>query len=122
MHTYCSTSKRNYIYSGGKVVGRVENDTLHKTIRGSKHFLRKPPAIALDLAALDQAEQAGASRVEVVDVETGTRYRATIDHIREAGFQFDRGYGEQIGLELDGWVRFGPRGEQLDFIGGRNEQ
>jgi hypothetical protein len=93
------------IYSGSKVIGRVKGDTFLKSIKGSKHMLRKPPAIAISIDALDQAQAAGAVRVKVTDQESGTTYTATIEHLREDGFEFDRGYGPQIGLVLDGWSR-----------------
>lgn len=94
------------IYSGnGKVIGKVKGDTFTKSIRGSVHFLRRPPAIAFDVSTIDQAAEAGAVRVRVVDSETGTVYQTTIDHIREKGFTFNRGFGEQIALTLEGWTR-----------------
>lgn len=95
------------IYAGARVVGAVCGDTFRKAVRGSKHFLRRPAAIALDASSLDAAEQHGARWVAVTDKETGVIYRAAISHIRQAGFEFDRGFGRQIGLLLDGWVKSG---------------
>lgn len=101
------------VYAGGKVVGQVRGDTLHKTIR-ARHYLRKPPAIAFDVAVLEQAERAGAHFVEVRDADTGTIFRTTIHHIHERGFTLNRGYGEQIALPVNGWTAT-RRGEGLQL-------
>jgi hypothetical protein len=90
---------------GKRIVGRVEGDTFYKSIKGSKHFLRVPPAIAFDVSSLDDAEEAGAVKVQVVDQETGIVYKSTIQHIREYGEEFNRGFGNQIFLVLEGWVK-----------------
>jgi hypothetical protein len=89
----------------GRVVGKVEGDTFYKSIKGSKHFLRVPPAIAFDILSIDEAEEAGAVKVQVVDQETGTIYKSTIQNIREHGEEFNRGFGNQIFLVLEGWVK-----------------
>lgn len=94
------------IFVGGKQkpVGFVKRDCFYKNFRASVHMLRKPPAIAFDVESLDMAEQAGAVRVQVTDTETGTMYRANLAHIRENGFPFNRGFGEQVALPLSGWT------------------
>ncbi len=74
-----------------------------KTVKASRHFLRVPPAIALDKKALDWAEREGASIVCVTDKESGSIYRACLATIREKGFRVSRGFGEQIALPLSRW-------------------
>jgi len=91
------------IYAGGKVVGRVENKTFCKTIIGSKHLLRIPPAIAFDVTSLEAAESAGAQMVWVKDVETASVYETTISKIKEKGIRLNRGYGDQVALPLKNW-------------------
>jgi hypothetical protein len=85
-----------------------------KTIIGSKHILRKPPAIAFDRSTLDDAERAGATHVSVTDSETGKTYSAPIATIRRNGFDVARGYGNQIALTLDRYAIDGaqPKAEQ----------
>ena len=95
------------IYIAGKIVGYVATDTFYKKLAGSRHFLRKPPAIAFDVASLEQAKAAGAEVVKVTDKETGITYTATILHIFAKGKKFNRGYGEQIYLTMNGWSRRG---------------
>lgn len=98
------------IYRGdGRVIGKVDGDTFHKSIRKS-HYLQRPPAIAFDVESLEQAEQAGAVNVQVTDRDDGTVYKSTVQHIREKGKEFNRGYGDQIFLTLDGWVKSKPGG------------
>ena len=97
------------IYAQGRVIGKVERNTFYKSIR-KNHYLRKPPAIAFDVDSLEQAEQAGAIWVEVRDRGEGTVYRAVLRYILEKGVIFNRGYGEQIYLVLEGWVKSKPGG------------
>lgn len=104
------------IYVGARVVGEVRGTTFYKNIRGSRHILRTPRAIANDIEALARAEAAGATHVAITDIETGITYRSTIEHIRQAGFELDRGCGRQIALILDGWIKMRNgdiSGEQL---------
>lgn len=91
------------IFAAGRVVGHVRGDTFHKTIRGSVHLLRRPPAIALDLQSISDAESAGAAWAEIADVESSRVYRAKLDTIRKYGRVFNRGFGEQIYLCLSEW-------------------
>ena len=91
------------IFAGGRIVAEVVDDVLYKRVRGSKHFLRRPAAICFDVAGLAFAESVGAKMVEVVDTETGRRYRASIAAVKAHGFRLERGHGEQIGLLLCQW-------------------
>jgi hypothetical protein len=94
----------------------VRGDTFRKRIRFSVHALRVPPALALDTQSLEDAERAGAVRVEVLDTESGHAYRAAISTIRARGFRVSRGFGEQIGLALSEW-RADDEAEQLSLFG-----
>lgn len=115
-----SKNNHNTVYAGTRIVGTVRNGTFHKTVKSS-HFLRQPPALAFDIDSLAQAERLGASRVEVFNKETGEYFKATIAHIREAGFALNRGYGEQIALPLNGFIHQSKGGAlpvQLSMFGG----
>ena len=100
------------VYAGGKAVGHVKGDVFYKSIHGSKHILKRPPSIAISCDALNQAETAGALKIVITDQETGTQYHCTIAHLRRAGFELDRGFGQQLALPLDGWIRT-SKGEGL---------
>ena len=88
-----SIAQKIKIEHGGKTIAVIDGNTLKKVIRHN-HYIKYPkPVIAIDVSALTQAEQAGATMVQVVDRDTGEWFRATIEHIRNAGTPLDRGYG-----------------------------
>ena len=91
------------IFAGSKVIGHVREQTFYKTVRGSVHFLRIPPAIAFDASSLEDARKAGAVRVEVTDAETGRVFVADIADILRDGKPFNRGHGDQIYYPLSRW-------------------
>ncbi len=88
---------------GRKIVGHVSRGVFYKAVSASIHFLRSPRAICLDVESLNDAEQAGAKLVEIIDRESGKSYRAPIARIREKGFKLNRGYGQQLALCVDEW-------------------
>ena len=93
------------IYSGTRIIGEVRGEVFHKTIIGSKHLLKQPPAIATDDDALEQAERAGARWMEVRDSESKTTYRASLELLHSSGFPVKRHFGAQTGLTLNLWSR-----------------
>lgn len=95
------------IYAGSHVVGSVRGDTFYKSVRPA-HQLKQPPAWALDVESLRDAERAGAVRVELRDRETRVIWRATIATIRKLGQPIDRGFGAQIALPLAYWSASRP--------------
>jgi len=103
-----STKQTNQIqiYVGKRIVGRVEGNTFYKSI-APNHYLTTPPAIAFDETTLEDAVKAGAVWVEVRDKKTSTKYRAKISHIWEKGIKFNRGHGDQVALEISGWIKTG---------------
>ena len=97
-------SKSKPIYVNEKVVGNVTCLAYYKTVTGSKHFLRTPPAISNDVQALRDAEKAGAIAVIIRDKETGIRYKSSIEAIFKFGISLNRGYGNQIALPMKYWI------------------
>ena len=98
--------KNTVIFAMGRRIGRVEGNVFHKTIKPG-WYLEKPPAIALDVQSLIDAELAGAERVQIRDAVTGVIYKADIERIHEAGFEIDRGHGRQYALVLSAWEKEG---------------
>lgn len=98
-------TKTTALKAGTKTFGIVYGDTLRKSLQGSKHFLRQPAGIAIDLEALDRAEAVGAVRIEIIDVESETVFTSTIEHFRHAGLEINRGFGQQLVLPFSGWVK-----------------
>ena len=103
----------------GTVVGRVIGSLFVKHIVGSKHLLRKPPAIAFGVDVLAQAKALGATEVAVEDTEAGTVYRATIGDIEgPTSLEFDRGHGLPVEvLNTLGWQDT-PEGVAIPWPGG----
>lgn len=93
------------VYVGKTVIGYVSGGVFYKSVKGSKHFLRTPRAIAFDVSTLHDAEAAGAHHVEVTDMETGKTYRAAVSTIWAKGWEFNRGFGRQWGVPLAEWNR-----------------
>ena len=89
--------------ASGRLVGKVVGDTLIKNVRGSRHFLRTPPAIAFDEVAIKAAEEAGATVIQVNDLDSGLRYRASMPYFLVRSFEVDRGFGKQLALILIDW-------------------
>lgn len=84
-------------------MGWVEKNTFKKNVEGSKHFLKKPPAIAFDKSTIKDAQKFGATLIEVYDKETHRTYRASMDKLWEAGIHIDRGQGQQLALPFRYW-------------------
>ena len=104
------------IYAQSQIVGEVRAKTFYKSVRSSRHMLRRPQAWALDCQSLRDAEAAGAERVELHDKDTGDTYTASIAHVWRFGFEFDRKHGAQIGLVLERWTLHRPgQAAQLVF-------
>ncbi len=104
------------VWAAGKVVGTVENSMFRKRLRGSKHLLRTPRGWALDVQSLHDAEEMGATSVEITDQESGKVYTSSIPQIRTKGVQFDRGFGLQIVLPLHFWAVGQREGRQLRLL------
>ena len=92
-----------YRADGRAIVGRVEGDTFKKRLRSTVHMLRRPPAWAADLDTLDQAQAAGATRVEIKDLDTGKVYAADLADFYRHGVRVTRGHGVQLALVLGRW-------------------
>jgi hypothetical protein len=91
-----------YTSDGAHVAGTVCGDTFRKRTR-PEHMLHLPRAAwAFDRAALDQAEQASVTRLEVL-ASDGAIYRAALAHFRRFAFPVNRGAGAQWALELRFW-------------------
>ena len=92
----------------GKMVGKVKGNVFEKIVDSRSHFLKKPPAITVDCRSLEQAENAGATDVRIVDSYTGKIYTASIRYLKKLGWELDRGYGKQIALDLHRWSVHDP--------------
>lgn len=92
---------RNGLWS----VYSLDGVTLRKEATASKHFLRIPPAIAVDREIFEEAVEQGAEYVQVYEKESGLYYTATVEQFQKRGFHVNRGYGAQVALLLKEWNR-----------------
>ncbi|MBN1230484.1 MAG: hypothetical protein JXA19_01320 [Anaerolineales bacterium] len=108
------------IKANGRIVGNVVGNIYHKTVSSGKHFLRKPPAIALNISEIEQAEKANAEIIEVTDRDTDLVYSSTLEYLKNKGVEFNRGWGDQIFLPLGDWKvnrKAYPTNAQMPFLG-----
>jgi hypothetical protein len=89
----------------GRTVGQVIDGVFVKDVSSSKHFLHTPGAIAYTIDTLHAAQRAGAEYCQVLDTDTGIRYRASIAKIWDMGKKFNYGWGDQIYLTLQNWLQ-----------------
>lgn len=100
----CSTKQNPNSYQirvAGRHVGQVASGIFKKSILGSRHILHKPPAIALSVESLTQAEHVGAHEIEITDKESGRVYSCSIEHFKEFAFPIQRGgFEPQLALPI----------------------
>ena len=94
----------------GNRVAKVETDLAGRTyaikrIDPARHVLRRPPGIAIDLAALEDARRLGVAYVRVGFTTGSTVLCATLDQFDRDGIDLDRGYGAQRVLPIEKWHR-----------------
>lgn len=102
--TNCSTKQNPDIFQihvAGRHVGEVTGGIFKKSILGSRHILRKPPALALSVESLTQAEQVGASEIQITDTESGRVYSCSIEFFKGNSFPIQRGgFEPQLALPI----------------------
>ncbi|MBT4512822.1 MAG: hypothetical protein HOC20_11520 [Chloroflexi bacterium] len=100
---YSTRSKQPIHSIDGKIIGRIDGNVLRKRIRGSKHILRTPKAIAIDANAFDREIAPTCKNIEVHDTESNEVYTSTIDNFSQYKMTLDRGHGRQYALPLRYW-------------------
>lgn len=115
MQTTVTRATRRVLYTAdGRHSGCVlDGSRLVRTVRGSVHQLRRPPAWSFERNILEQAHTAGARVVEVTDTETGVTYSTSLATLWQKGIRLQRGHGEQIALPLNLWHREDPKQGRL---------
>lgn len=88
----------------GKVIGSSDGIVFRKTIKGSLHILRCPPAIAIDAEAYEQEIKPTHERIEVMDTESDKVYTISVDSFERNKEELDRGHGRQVYARLRYWV------------------
>jgi hypothetical protein len=100
----------------GKVIGTSDGTTFRKTIRGSLHLLRCPPAIAIDARAYSEQIAPTHERIEALDTESDKLYSISVESFERHKESLNYGYGEQVYVRLRYWqceLKNGARQLQL---------
>lgn len=116
MSTEILTQKRREaIRVGDKIVGYIEGKTFIKSVAGSRHKLRKPPAWAIDAEVFDSEIKQNATEILIIDKEVDKKYFSTVENFDRLKGQLNRGHGRQYYLTLNQWRT--QRDEQLTLWG-----
>lgn len=91
---------------------RVEDRVLRRTIAGSKHLLRCPPAISFDAHAYVRLRPCF-DHIEVTDREGGLVYTIAAAEFDRLAERLDRGHGIQLFVRLEEWTVEPLEGHQL---------
>ena len=98
------TSKWSPVYGyNSKIIGKSNGQIFRKTIKGSLHLLRKPPAIAIDATAYEHEISKTHQYIEVFDTDTNNLYISSIENFNKHKGLLDRGHGRQYYLSLCHW-------------------
>lgn len=101
MNHHTTKTTKNKIFVSGRCVGKVENNVFKKSIKGSRHILHTPRAIALSVESLRKAEQLNAGGIEIYDLESGQIYSCTLDSFKRHSFPLQRGgFEPQLALPI----------------------
>jgi hypothetical protein len=118
MHKYKEKPNKNQIFQNdrGKVIGRLIDKTLQKSVNGSRHMLRKPKSWACDKSVIEEAKSLGGITIEITDLETDIKYRTGFDTLQKYGLLINRGFGEQIALPMAYWSTDDKDNPQLKLL------
>ena len=117
LNSYCSTKEKRLVKVGNKIVGCLEDNRFVKSVVGSKHKLRCPPAWAIDAEAFDTEVKPNATEITVIDKETSREYRCSVKTFDRLKGELDRGFGRQYFLPINHWRITGNGHRQLSLWG-----
>jgi hypothetical protein len=87
----------------GKVTGNIIDGEFIKTVCSSKHFLRKPPAIAFDESVIEEIQKQNVAKLVIKDRESNHTYTLTLEAFLSKSFSLNRGFGVQLACLLKDW-------------------
>ena len=120
VRVYSNTKEKRLVKVGDKVVGCFEGDKFIKSVIGSRHKLRCPPAWAIDAEAFDREVKPKATKIIIEDKETGLEYHCLVENFDNLKSELDRGFGRQYLLTLKHWEVRGNEHHQLSLWGGES--
>lgn len=105
--------------SDGRIYAQLDTTQrlLTRRAHSSKHFLRRPPAIALDAHHYD-LHRPRFDALHIYDLDTGREYRISATDFDAYRFEIQRGYGRQYAVCLNRWAVYDPNApqEQLSLL------
>jgi hypothetical protein len=99
----CNTDEKRVIRLQGKVIGIIEGNTFTKSVRGSKHQLKHPPAWAIDADIFERDIKPSCTQIQIIDKETGKKYQVAVSIFDRHKGNINRGHGKQYYLPLPYW-------------------
>ena len=81
----------------------IRDGVLFKKALKSKHFLRKPQAIAIDKELFEEMITQ-IRYIQVFEREESLYYTVSVSSFIKHCFRFDRGFREQVALPIKFWV------------------
>lgn len=121
IHSYSNTKGRRVVKVENRVIGYLKGNAFIKTVIGSKHQLRKPPAWAIDAETYEREIRPSAAELVIIDKESGITYSASVQTFDRLKGELDRGFGRQYFLTLKHWEVRGNGHHQLSLWGGNQE-
>lgn len=106
---------------GNRVIGYFEGNRFIKSVVGSRHKLKFPPAYCLSAEVFEQIK-ADISEIIVRDRESGLIYRSSVDNFTEHCFEIQRGsFERQLALTLNHWEVTRNGQHQPSLFGGETQ-
>jgi hypothetical protein len=99
----------------GRRIGYLFYGCFYKIVKISKHFLRTPPAIAIDEEVFSKTIVYRCNTIVILEREAEEIYEVPVSVFSEHCFGINRGYGTQLALPLKWWATNGNGVHQLSF-------
>jgi len=123
VQSYSSTKEKRVVKVGDRIVGQIKDGKFVKTVIGSRHRLRCPPAWCISETIFRQEIEPSCREIVIRDVESGLAYRTSVENFRKHCFEIQRGsFERQLALTLNNhWQIIGGECHQLSLFGGEAE-
>ena len=86
--------------SNGKVIGRISGNVFEKSVKKSKHLLRKWNSWGIDKTVLNSLVRDGVQEIVIHEKEENLDYSVSVKEFIQEGIEGDFGHSKQIFLPL----------------------
>ena len=117
--TQCQQGDPIYLYDGRRI-GYLLDGQFYKVVKRSEHFLRKPPAIAIDEEVFCETIEPRCQTIVVLECEREEVWQVSVTTFSRYYLRLNRGHGTQRALCLKWWRRENGN-VQLTLWGGSYE-